>query len=269
MKIISNKNKLNKILKNVGNLGFVPTMGGLHKGHASLIKKSIKYNKNTIVSIYINKPQFNKIDDFNRYPRTLSKDLKTLKKLKVDYVFLPSQRQIYPNGVNMNIKINSFKKKLCGKFRHGHFEAILDVVDRFIKIIKPDKIYLGKKDMQQLILINDYVIRNKVKTKIISCKTIRQKNGVAYSSRNSLLNSESEKIASKIYKLLRSKKRDLVSKKITINLIKNKILRFGVRKIDYLEILDINKIIKPYKSFKNKKIFIAYYLNSVRLIDNI
>jgi len=269
MKIILNKEILNKILKNVNILGFVPTMGAIHEGHISLIRKSIKYNKKTIVSIFVNRPQFNKKNDFDSYPRILKKDFKILRKLKVDYVFVPTEKQIYPDGLNKKIRINSFKRRLCGKFRPGHFEAVVDVIDRFIKIIRPDKIYLGNKDMQQLILINDYVIKNKIKTKIIGCKTIRQKNGIACSSRNQLLNSYSQEISSKIYKLLRLKKRDLVTKKISINSIRSKILKLGVKKIEYIKILDINKIIKPFKKLKNRKIFISYYLDSVRLIDNI
>jgi pantoate--beta-alanine ligase len=269
MKIISNKNKLNRVLKNVKNLGFVPTMGALHNGHVSLIKKSIKSNKNTIVSIYINKPQFNKKNDYNRYPKNLKKDLKILRKLKVDYLFIPTDKEMYPTGGSKNIKINSFKKKLCGKFRPGHFDAIIDVVNRFLKIIKPSKVYFGEKDMQQLILIKDHIYKNNINTKVISCKTVRQKNGIAYSSRNLFLNTENEIIASKIYKLLYQKKRDLIFKKISFASIKNKIFKIGVKRIDYLKILDVNKIIKPYQKSVKKKIFIAYYLNSIRLIDNI
>ena len=119
------------------------------------------------------------------------------------------------------------------------------------------------------LFFKDYIIRNKIKTKVISCKTIRQKNGIACSSRNLLLNTRDEIIASKIYKLLLLKKKDLISKKKSFTEIKHKILKLGVKKIDYLKVLDVNKIIKPYVKSINNKIFIAYYLNSVRLIDNI
>ena len=269
MKIILNKNKLIKLLNKDKNIGFVPTMGAIHKGHISLIKKSMKQNKKTVVSIFVNRPQFNEQDDFNKYPRVLNNDKKILKKLNVDYIFIPSEKQIYPKGVNKNIKIDNFKNNLCGKFRPNHFEAIIDVVQRFIKIIKPKKIYLGKKDMQQLILIKNYLRKNKIKTKVIACKTIRQKNGVAFSSRNLLLSSNDQIIASKVYKTLKKSKKNLIKQKNTLNSLKYKILRFGIKKIDYLKILDVNKIIKPYKKKSNKKIFIAYYISHVRLIDNI
>ena len=269
MKILLNKNKLIKFIKNEKNLGFVPTMGCIHKGHASLIKKCNSQCDKTIVTIFINKPQFNRRSDYQKYPRTLGRDIKILKKLKIDYLYMPSNKQIYPNGLNKKIRISSFGKKLCGKHRPRHFEAIADVVDRFIKIINPKKIYFGQKDMQQLKIIEHYVKKKYNNIKIVGCNTIREKNGIAYSSRNFLLNKKEKKIAGKVYKLILNKKKYLIKRKIFLNIIKNKILKLGVSKIDYLKILDINKLI--HKNIKNKKIriFIAYYLGSTRLIDNI
>ena len=139
MKIFLNKNKLVKIIQKEKNVGFVPTMGAIHKGHISLIKKSISDCDKTIVSIYVNKPQFNKKSDYLKYPRNLKKDISLLKKNKVDYLYIPSTSQIYPKGQCQKIKINSFGKKLCGKFRPGHFEAVVDVIDKFIKIIQPSE----------------------------------------------------------------------------------------------------------------------------------
>ena len=129
MKIFLTKIKLSQFVKNEKNLGFVPTMGALHLGHVSLIKRSLSQCNKTIVSIFVNKPQFNMKSDFKKYPKTLNKDIKILKRLKVSYLYLPTHNQIYPDGINKNIRISNFKKKLCGKFRPGHFEAIVDVVD--------------------------------------------------------------------------------------------------------------------------------------------
>ena len=157
MKIISNKKKLAEFVDNEKNLGFVPTMGAIHSGHASLINKSIASCSKTIVSIFINKPQFNKKIDYKNYPRKRIKDILALRKLKIDYLYLPTSKQIYPSGHNKNIKISSFSKKLCGKNRPGHFKAVVDVVQRFIKIIKPAKIFLGEKDMQQLKIIDHFI----------------------------------------------------------------------------------------------------------------
>ena len=170
MKIIVSKKKLKELLHNEKNLGFVPTMGALHRGHVSLIKKCILENTRTIVTIFVNKPQFNKRADYNRYPRSVKKDIVTLKKLKINFLYLPIEEEIYPNGQSKNIKINPLSKKLCGKFRPGHFKAVVDVVNRFINIIKPKKIYFGEKDMQQLKIIDDFVRKNHKNTKVIGCK---------------------------------------------------------------------------------------------------
>ena len=228
MKIIYSKNKLVNFVLKQKNLGFVPTMGAIHEGHISLIKKSINQSGRTIVSIFINKPQFNRKSDFLKYRRVLKKDISILTKLKVDYLYLPSIIQIYPNGPNNNIKISSFEKKLCGKYRSGHFEAVVDVIDRFIKIINPKKIYLGEKDMQQLKIIEHFVKKNYSNIKVIGCKTIREKNGLACSSRNFLLSLNEKKIASKIYTYLKNKKQNLIKKKINLMTIKKSVFKLGV-----------------------------------------
>ena len=269
MKIILNKNKLTKILEKEKNIGFVPTMGAIHAGHLSLIRKSNSQCDKTIVSIFVNKSQFNKRKDYEKYPRPISKDISILRSHDVDFLYLPRANQIYPHGHNKKIEINSFEKKLCGRFRPGHFRAVTDVIDRFNNIIRPKRIYFGEKDMQQLKIIEDYFKKKKLKRKIIGCKTIREKNGVALSSRNLLLKINEKKLASKIYKLIiKNKQKIIKNKKILIDL-KKQILSLGVKKIDYLEICDINKLIKTPKIKKKHKIFIAYYLDKVRLIDNI
>lgn len=269
MKIISTKKKLTKLIKNEKNLGFVPTMGAFHIGHISLFKKSISECRKTIVSIFVNKPQFNNKNDYKKYPRNIKKDIKKIKKLSIDYVYLPTSNQIYPKGINRKLDISLFKKKLCGKFRPGHFESVADVVERFIKIIRPDKIYFGKKDFQQFIIIKDFIKKNYPKIKIVGCKIIRDKNGLVCSSRNFFLKPYEKKNSSRIYKLILKNKKKLINKKISISFVKRKIFEYGAKKIDYIEILDINKLIKPFKRKKVFKIFIAYYMGNTRLIDNI
>ena len=269
MKIISSKDKLIQFVQNEKNLGFVPTMGGIHAGHISLVKKCISQCNKTVVSIFINKPQFNRNSDFKKYPRVLKKDISYLRKLKINYLYMPTLKQIYPAGRNKNIKIHPFGKKLCGKFRPGHFEAIADVIDRFVKIINPSKIYFGEKDMQQLKIMKHFIKKNHVKIKVIGCRTIREKNGIACSSRNFLLSLKEKNTASKIYHTLFNKKLKIIKNKILLNNIKKKILKLGATKIDYIKVLDINKIIKPYIKKNKCKIFIAYYIKTTRLIDNI
>ena len=194
------KNKVKNITKYEKNLGFVPTMGAIHAGHISLIKKSKKECDKTVVSIFVNKPQFNRKSDFLNYPKRLKKDIAIIKKTKVDILFLPEDKEIYPNGKNRKVRIDKFHNKLCGKFRPGHFNAVVDVVDRFAKIINPYKIYLGEKDMQQLKLIKSFFAKKHPKIKIVECKTIREKNGLALSSRNFLLSEKQKLIGSKIYR---------------------------------------------------------------------
>ena len=269
MKIFFNKKKLIRTIQHEKNLGFVPTMGAIHKAHIYILKKSISLCNKTIVTIFVNKPQFNRIADYKKYPRNIKKDIFILRKYKVDYLYLPSTKQIYPFGSNKKIKISSFSKKLCGKFRPGHFEAVVDVIDKFIRIIKPNKIFLGEKDMQQLKIIEEFINTNQIKTKVVECKTIREKNGLACSSRNFLLSIKEKNIASKIYKLLIYKKKNLIENKLVLKTLKEKILKLGATKIDYIQILDVNKLTKPFKRDNKYKIFIAYYLRSTRLIDNI
>ena len=269
MKIIRNKNKLINIIKKEKKLGFVPTMGAIHKAHISLIKRSKKECNKTLVTIFINKPQFNRLNDFKKYPRTLKKDIYLLKKAKIDYLYLPSKDQIYKNGENSIVKIHPFAKRLCGKHRPNHFNAVVNVIDKFIKIIEPKKIYLGKKDMQQLKIVENYVNKNYTKIKVIGCKIIREKGGLPISSRNLLLTLHQKKIASTIYRFLSSQKKEIVAGKISFRKIKSNIFLLGIKKLDYIQLIDINRIIKPFKKKINYKIFIAYYLGNVRLIDNL
>ena len=268
MKILFKKREVVKLIANKKNLGFVPTMGAIHIGHISLFKRSLSECDKTIVSIFINKPQFSKKRDYEKYPRSLKEDINKLKKLNIDYFYIPSHNEIYPHGINKKIKINKFSKNLCGKYRPRHFESVVDVIDRFIKIINPLKIYFGEKDMQQLLLIKDFVKKKYKKIKILGCKTIRERSGIPYSSRNLLLSTKDKKIASNIFNFLFKRKKLIINKKIKINEIRDKIFSLGARKIDYIKIIDINKIIRPYISKNKYKIFIAYYLNSIRLIDN-
>ena len=150
MKIIKSINQLNKEVNFKANIGFVPTMGTLHNGHISLIESSKKKCNKTIVSIFINPSQFNKKSDYKQYPRNLSRDIKILKRLKIDFLLLPNKNQIYKKKQSMKLKLNKKDKILCAKFRKGHFEGVLNVLDRFAELISPQKIFMGEKDFQQL-----------------------------------------------------------------------------------------------------------------------
>ena len=222
MKILLNKNDLNEALYNVKNLGFVPTMGGLHKGHISLIKKSKKISNKTIVSIFVNPTQFNNKTDFLKYPRNNKKDLSILKKLKVDFIFMPNSKQIYDSKKSKDIKLLNSQKIMCAKYRKGHFEGVIDVMNRLTKIVKPKKIFMGEKDFQQLHLVKKF-IEKKYDTKIVACKTIRDKNKIAFSSRNFNLDKNGLAKASKLIKeLIQFKKTLKIKKKNFTNIIVKK-----------------------------------------------
>ena len=241
-------------------------MGGLHKGHISLIKKSKTFKGKSLVSIFVNPKQFNDKKDFLTYPRNLKKDLIILKRLNVDFLYLPNWKDIFSFQPKNKIFLDKFSKKLCGQSRKGHFEGVLNVINRFLEIIKPKYIFLGIKDFQQLYLINKHILKKKINTKVISCKTIREENGVAYSTRNNNLDKNQLKIASKVYHYLNNKKK---SPNIKIMNIKKALINLGVKKIDYIKLYNLNTLKQPKNRKEKFKIFIAYYLNKIRLIDNI
>ena len=271
MKIFKNKKNLISEISNKKNIAFVPTMGSIHKGHLSLIKRAKKEFKNVVVSIYINPKQFNSNLAFKKYPRNLNKDIVILKKLNVKYLYIPTDNDIYSFRPITPIYLNKFSKKLCGKFRPSHFKGVINVINRFIEIIKPHSIYLGLKDLQQLSLIKLHIDKNKIPTKVISCPTIRDVNGVALSSRNKKLKLNQIKIAGKIYRYLRDKKRNIISgnfRKQQLVFI-NEIKLLGVKKIDYLEYINLKNFKSPKSVNENYNIFIAYYLGKIRLIDNL
>ena len=271
MKIFKNKEQLKHEIGNKKSVSFVPTMGGLHKGHISLIKTAKKYSKETLVSIYVNPKQFNKKEDYKNYPRNLTKDLKILRKLKVNYIYLPTYKDLFKFKPSHKIYLHKFSKILCGKYRKHHFKGVLNVVNRFLDIIDPKYFFLGIKDFQQLTLIKKHILKNKINTKIINCKTIREANGVACSSRNFNLNKNQMTIAKNVYNYLIKIKKKTKKKFKLFNsqLFKKDLIKIGVDKIDYLEIINKKSLQRPKKTNESFNIFIAYYLNNIRLIDNI
>ena len=274
MKIFKDKQSLRKELFKEKSVSFIPTMGGLHKGHLSLIKRAKNYKKKILVSIYVNPKQFNKLSDYKSYPRNIMNDIKTLKKINVNYLFLPSKKDIYEFKTSNKMHVDKFSKQLCGKFRKNHFRGVINVVNRFLEIIKPKYIFLGLKDFQQLHLIKKHILKRGINVKVIECKTVRERNGVACSSRNFRLNDKDLKIASKIYYYLYKVKKKLKNNysSFQANKIRKYIYDLGVDKIDYVQYINVNNIqfLKKNNKIKKKfKIFIGYYLGKVRLIDNI
>ena len=271
MKILLNKTSLTKSLRHFSDIGFVPTMGSIHKGHLSLINKSNQMCDKTIVSIFVNPKQFNNKKDFKTYPKNIKKDLKLLNQNKtVDFVYIPKFKDIFKNNKKPKIKLIKKDKILCAKFRRGHFEGVLDVMDRLTDIIRPNKIFMGNKDFQQMILVRKY-LKKKYNIDVVGCKTIREKNKVALSSRNYLLSKGNLIIASKIVKKLINVKKNIKTKKNKnkyLLTVKNNFQKQFKIKIEYLELRNINNL-KLSNITSTSRLFVAYYLNGVRLIDNL
>ena len=270
MKLFTNKKKLQNEIKNTNNISFVPTMGALHKGHQSLIKKSVKMSNKTLVSIFVNPRQFENKKDFFAYPKSFKKDKAILERLKVTYLYKPSYSDIYNFKTKNKIFLHPFSKKLCGKFRVNHFYGVVDVVNRFIEIIKPKKIFLGNKDFQQLFLVKKHIQKNGINTKVISCRTIRNKKFIAYSSRLKRLKKYENKKLVEIITILNDYKKKLIRKRIrhNFNYIKNKLLSAGAKKVDYVEIINLKSLKKPKVFGNNCNLFFAFYIKNVRFIDN-
>ena len=265
MIIFKSINKLNKEVNFKASIGFVPTMGSLHKGHISLVKNCQKTCDKTLVSIFINPSQFNRKTDYKNYPRTLDRDIKILKKLKVDYVLVPNTKEIYSRNTPKKISINKKYKVLCGKYRPGHFEGVLAVINKFLKDLKVKKIFLGEKDFQQYFLIKNFV-KKRFKTKVVLCKTIRMNGSLPYSSRNKLLDNKSiikaQKFTRKIIDVFNNIKKN-TKKTYLLQSVKDN----NNIKIEYLELRNKNNL-SPVFNKKNLKLFVCFYIKKVRLIDN-
>ena len=270
MKILFNNKTLDTKIRHFNDIGFIPTMGGIHDGHISLINKSKKYCDKTIVSIFVNPKQFNNKKDFKTYPTNIKKDLLVLKKIKgIDFIYIPKFKDIYKTKSKSKIKIDKKNKILCAKFRQGHFEGVLDVMDKLTNLIKPKKIFMGEKDFQQVFLVKNF-IEKKYKTKIIKCKTIRDKNKLALSSRNLLLHKNDLKIAGNITKKFIIIKKNIKNhkniKKFLLETKKNMQNTYKI-KIEYLELRNKKSLVIS-KKINESKLFVAYYLKGTRLIDN-
>ena len=268
MKIIKKSNIINKIISRSKNVGFVPTMGTLHQGHISLIEKSKKECSKTVVSIFVNPKQFNKKKDFVSYPKKIKNDFKICKLYKVDYLFVPNFNEVY-SWKTKKIIYPKLANIMEHKFRKNHFKGVMDVMSKLLSIINNTKVYMGEKDYQQLYIVKKLCKINKIQSKIISCKTIRSPKGYALSSRNLLLDKPSLLIMSKVFEAINHYKKKNINKKINVHLLKTLIKKMGVDKIDYIDLIKLDKFI-PAKIISLKtNIFIAYYLKNVRLIDNI
>ena len=256
-------------------IGFVATMGAIHEGHLSLIRKSRQENKITVCSIFVNPIQFNNPQDLINYPRTLDEDMSLLESVGCDYVFSPEVKEMYPEGQESSPvgDFGQLERVMEGKFRPGHFKGVAIVVKRLFDIVSPDIAYFGKKDYQQLMVIQSLVSQLKLLVQVIGCPIIREPDGLAMSSRNMQLTIGERKIASLIYKVLCEVKEKAGTTSVMElkNWAMKKILSNSAFTLEYFEIVD-KRTLLPLESWKNKEnalACMAIYLGGVRLIDNI
>ena len=276
MKVFTQKNLLIEFLSNQIKdlkIGFVPTMGALHEGHTSLIQTSKTKCDITICSIFVNPTQFNDKSDFKNYPIDIKSDLKKLSEIECDIVYTPKSSDFYAaDETAKEYNFNGVEKKLEGKYRPGHFNGVATIVEKLFNIIQPNYAFFGEKDLQQLFIIKKLVEIKKIKTKIIACPTIREKSGLAKSSRNQLLSKIDFKKSSNIYEQLLFTKENYTTK--SFKEIKDRV-KHNLKKldfeIDYFEFIDMKNLEIHKRKLKGVQyaVCIAVVVSKIRLIDNI
>ncbi len=265
--------KINSLKKRRKTIGFVATMGALHKGHLSLIKASQKQNDITVCSIFVNPTQFNDSNDFNKYPVTLEKDILQLTEANTDILFLPDIDEIYPEGKpTEHYDLGELETILEGEYRPGHFQGVCQVLHRLFNIVEPHKAYFGQKDYQQCMVIKKLVSFLQLPIEIVIHPTVREPSGLAMSSRNLRLNEDDKQRAVALYNALlfikeNRAKTNLAEVQENVAQI---ITNAGFEKIDYIAICDAETLqpIEIKNSAKPKVALVAAYIGGVRLIDN-
>ncbi|HIE45922.1 MAG TPA: pantoate--beta-alanine ligase, partial [Flavobacteriaceae bacterium] len=265
--VITNLQQEISILKKNKSIGFVPTMGALHKGHLSLIKQAKKENDIVVVSIFVNPTQFDKQEDLDKYPITIDADLKLLKSVNCDIVFIPSVKEIYKANIqSQHFNYGGIEHEMEGKFRDGHFDGVGTIVKRLFEIVQPDKAYFGEKDFQQLQIIKKLVEIEKLPINIIGCKIFREKDGLAMSSRNTRLTDQYRKAAPFIYKTLKKAKKKFGTKsanKLT-KWVEKKFEKHPLLKLEYFVISNENSLkTLDEKKMKDKDDYILKTINCV------
>ncbi len=277
MKLIYNTYELGQYIlllkKEKKNIGFVPTMGALHKGHISLAVKARAENDVCICSIFVNPAQFNNTEDLKNYPRSLNVDIELFKQAKVDAVIIPSEEEMYPVPVTEKFDLGGFDKVMEGEFRPGHFNGVAIIVKKLFELVKPDRAYFGEKDFQQLVIIKHLVKKLAIPVKIIACPTIRENDGLAMSSRNIRLGIEERITAPLIYKTLQEAK-EKIKKQSVVEVkkwVEMQIRSCSLMKMEYFEIVD-SETLAPIDNIERNGHYtacIAVFVGKIRLIDNV
>lgn len=276
MLLIKTIKELQNILNNsgeIGTVGFVPTMGALHKGHLSLVSQAVRETQTVVVSIFVNPTQFNDSGDLEKYPRTLESDLKLLETTGCKIVFVPTVKEVYPEADNRKFNFGTLESVMEGKHRPGHFNGVAQVVSKLFDIVKPDKAYFGLKDFQQLAIIKSMVKQLNLQIEIVACPIIREKSGLAMSSRNELLTAGQRQNAALLFETITKAKEQKGEKTVTeiTDWVVETVNKNQFLKVEYFEIVDDIQL-QPIKNWNdnNRKIgCIAAFCGDVRLIDNI
>ncbi len=265
---------LKPLIKNGKQLGFVPTMGALHRGHLALIKESKSDCDLTICSIFVNPTQFNDKNDFDKYPITIDKDIEMLHDAGCDVLFLPTVKEMYPTGFG-NAKAINFgflAQTLEGEHRPGHFDGMAQIVEKLLKATTPHKLYMGQKDYQQQLIVNQLIKMRKLKTKLITVDTLREKDGLAMSSRNVRLDKDARKLAVELSKALKSVMAEIRNQKSEIGKIQEKAKQKLEKKkdisLEYFEIRNAETLEPPTGKKEKLVALVAAKIGGVRLIDN-
>jgi pantoate--beta-alanine ligase len=277
MKVSVTIEELNRALaiERSGNrtIGLVPTMGALHQGHASLINKCARENDVTVVSIFVNPTQFDDPSDLEKYPRAPEEDLEMLRSLGTDLVFMPDEKEMYPEPDTRVFDLGGLDRLMEGRSRKGHFNGVAQIVSKLFAAVKPGRAYFGQKDFQQLVIIRHLVRLLDLDLEIVACPIIREADGLAMSSRNRLLTGEQRKAAPFIYQTLteaRRRKEDFSPSELK-DWVESRFRDRSMFRLDYFEIVD-DKDLKPVLAWEeavNKVGCIAVLLGEIRLIDNI
>jgi pantoate--beta-alanine ligase len=261
-------------LRNQGkSIALVPTMGALHEGHASLVRKAAEENDATVVTIFVNPTQFSDPFDLEKYPRTLEQDLELLRSLKVQLVFAPSVKEMYPEEDRRTFNLGNLDKVLEGEYREGHFTGVAQIVTKLFQLVQPTRAYFGQKDFQQLVIVKRLVELMGAPIEVVGCPIVRDEDGLALSSRNSRLSPEERKLAPFIHqtlKLAREKKGTMSPEQVRAWVWK-RFEQQGYMRLDYFEIVD-DKTLIPINNWneENSKVgCIAVHLGEIRLIDNL
>ena len=278
MKVFTEKHPLKVFLSQLKaqnkSVGFVPTMGALHLGHLSLVKKAKKKNEIVVVSIFVNPTQFNNQEDLKKYPKTLKEDIRLLEKTNCDVLFCPSVAEMYSQKVvSDEFDFDGLEHQMEGKFRKGHFNGVGTIVKHLFEIVEPERAYFGQKDFQQLQIVKNMVKKHDLPVKVKGCPIFRENDGLAMSSRNTRLTKEQRKAAPFIYKILKKVKKKVKNDSLEdINQwVKEKFENQPILKLEYFTIAD-EKSLKTAISIdsdKKYRAFIAVFAGEIRLIDNI